>query len=100
MKSNKGVLTILANLAELILQSRIGPSESLREHLESLQSELHLLRSQLLPSTEIMHFLVQRHSYNLRHKIAAFLKRAPLESLALTISFTVAGKRHPALQVA
>jgi len=78
MKSNKGVLTILVNLAELILQSRISPTPVLNEQLDSLQTELSLLRNQVLPSTEIVHFLVPKHSYNLKNKINAFLKSAAL----------------------
>lgn len=92
MKSNKGVLTILVNLAELILQARISPSPALNEHLDSLQTELSLLRNQLLPSTEIVHFLVPKHSYNLKNKINLFLKSAALEELELSISFTVTDK--------
>jgi hypothetical protein len=61
---------------------------------------LQLLRSQLLPSTEIIHFLVQRHSFNLKQKITTFLKNANLEQLVLTIRFSLAGKGTSTVQLA
>ena len=78
MKSNKGLITTLSNLAEFILQQRIDHNSKTTTLLEHIQQELQLLRDELLPSMEIFHFLVEKANYNVKHKINNILKTTPL----------------------
>ena len=78
MKSNKGIITTLCNIAEFILEQRINHSPKASSLLETIQQELQLLKYELLPSMEIFHFLVDKTNYNVKHKVNNVLKSTPL----------------------
>lgn len=92
MKTSKGIIAIMGNFAEFILANRLHPHARYTQHLQTLAQEIQLLRNQLLPSTEILHFLVDKPAYDARQKLAQKLKTSPVEDLAVAISFTLVDK--------
>ena len=100
MKSNKGIVTILTNLMEFVLQQRMNHSHQTVSHVATLSQELTLLKDQLLPSMEILHFLVDNSNYHLKHKITQQLKDIPLEALTLKVEFSLHDKASSSTHLA
>jgi hypothetical protein len=60
MKSNKEVSSILANITEMVLQARISPTPQQLLRIETVRSEIEVLRSHMSPSDEVLYFLIDR----------------------------------------
>lgn len=99
MLTHKGLLTLYAGVAELILQHRIAPSPAAPAHLLALRTELDLARTLLRPADDIAHFLVAREQYQIRAKLAARMRIPPCPALHLTIRFLLIDKLTGAQQV-
>lgn len=93
MKHIKSIITLLSNLAEFVLQNRIDHKHNLT-HIDTLQQELTLLKLHLLPSTEILHFLIDKQTYEIKNKLNQQLKNNQLEALTLTIAIVLTDKTN------
>lgn len=60
MKSNKEASSIVANILEMVLQTRISPSPQQLHRIETVRSEIEVLRSHTAPSDEVLYFLIDR----------------------------------------
>lgn len=60
MKSNKEAGSIVANIAEMVLQTRIAPRPQQIQRIETVRSEIEVLRSHINPSDEVLYFLIDR----------------------------------------
>ena len=100
MKSDKGIVTTITNLAEFILQQRINHSHNSAKFIDTITQEIQLLRDQLLPSMEILHFLVEKHNYNVKSKINQALKSIRLDNLVLKITLTLNDKVNSVTHIA
>lgn len=60
MKSNKEAGSIVSSLTEMLLQTRINPRPQHLHRVETVRSEIEVLRSHLNPSDEVLYFLVDR----------------------------------------
>ena len=78
MKTSKGIIAIMAHFTEFILANRLSPHPKHTQHLHTLAQEVTILKNQLLPSTEILHFLVDKPAYDDRQKLLTKLKTAPV----------------------
>ncbi len=63
-------------------------------HLETLNQELSLLKHQLLPSTEILHFLIQKPQFNIKTKLTNSTKTTNIEAIELILSFKLTEKAN------
>lgn len=92
MKSNKEILTIAANLAEMVLQARISPHLHHLQRIETIRSEIEVMRHHLHPSDEFLYFLVDQEFYQIKNKLLAQHRKTPLQPLSVTLHFTLFDK--------
>jgi hypothetical protein len=76
----------------MILQTRISPHPQQLQRIETVKSEIEVLRSHLNPSDEVLYFLIDREQYQIKNRILAQQRRTPRGALCITLSFTVFDK--------
>ena len=74
------------------MQQRINYSHASAQLVEHICQEIAILRDQLLPSMEILHFLVEKPAYQVRNKLNLAAKKIDIGNTALNIKFTVSDK--------
>ncbi len=92
MKGIREILTATANIGEMILQSRVSPTNVQLQRLQSLKCEAEIVQTHQSPSDDLLYFLIDKEYYQIRNKFITLHKNQTHANLLLTISFTITDK--------
>jgi hypothetical protein len=76
----------------MILQCRVCPHPQQLQRVETVRSEIDVLRSHLRPSDELLYFLIDHEYYQMKQKIGTQQRKEPHLPLLVMLHFTVFDK--------